>query len=105
MMPVLPIVRCKTFEEACELATESEHGYRHTASIFSKNVYNMTRFAKMIETTIFVNNSATLAGVGHGGEGWGTMGIAGPTGEGATCASAYTRRRRFVLADGGFRVI
>ena len=105
LMPVLPIVRCKTFEQACNLATESEHGYRHTASIFSKNVYNMTQFAKLAETTIFVNNSSTLAGVGHGGEGWGTMGIAGPTGEGAISAMTFTRRRRFVLADGGFRVI
>lgn len=105
LMPVLPIVRCKDFDQACSFATESEHGYRHTASIFSRNVYNMTKFAKMVETTIFVNNASTLAGVGYGGEGGGTMGIAGPTGEGATSAVTYTRKRRFVLADGGFRVI
>jgi propionaldehyde dehydrogenase len=105
LMPVLPIVRCANFDQACERAVAAERGLRHTASIFSKNVYNMTKFAKMIETTIFVANSATLAGVGYGGEGGGTMGIAGPTGEGATNALSYTRKRRFVLADGGFRVI
>jgi propionaldehyde dehydrogenase len=105
LMPVLPVVRCKNFEQACERAVEAEHGLRHTASMFSKNMYNITKFAKMIETTIFVTNSATLAGVGYGGEGGGTMGIAGPTGEGATNALSYTRKRRFVLADGGFRVI
>jgi propionaldehyde dehydrogenase len=105
LLPVLPIVRCRDFDEACDRAVDAERGLRHTASIFSKDVYNTTKFAKLIETTIFVTNSATLAGVGYGGEGGGTMGIAGPTGEGATNAVSYTRRRRFVLADGGFRVI
>lgn len=105
LMPVLPVVRCKTFDEACDYAVQSEHGFRHTASIFSTNVYNMTKFAKQVETTVFVNNAATLAGVGAGGEGWGTMAIAGPTGEGVTSPVTYTRKRRFVLADGGFRVI
>lgn len=44
----------------------------------------MTRFARVIETTIYVKNSATKAGVGIGGEGHCTMTIAGPTGEGIT---------------------
>lgn len=101
MMPVLPIVRCQSFEQAVEDAVVAEHGNRHTASIFSKDVDHMTRFARVIETTIYVKNSATKAGVGIGGEGHCTMTIAGPTGEGITCAKSFCRRRRCMLAEGG----
>ena len=105
LMPVLPIVRCKTLDEAIERALVAEGGNRHTASMFSKDVNSMTKFARKIETTIFVKNSATLAGVGYQGEGHSTMTIAGPTGEGITCAKTFTRKRRCVLGDGGFRII
>lgn len=105
LMPVLPIVRCSSLDQAIEWAVQAEHGNRHTASMFSQNVTNLTRFAKEIETTIFVKNAATLSGVGFQGEGFTTMTIAGPTGEGITCARSFTRQRRCVLADGGFRVI
>ena len=105
MMPILPIVRCKSFEEAEQLALVAEHGNRHTASIFSKDVYRMTHFARLIETTIYVKNSCTKAGVGIGGEGHCTMTIAGPTGEGITCAKSFCRRRRCMLAEGGLRII
>lgn len=105
LMPVLPIVRCRNFDEAIEGALVAEHGNRHTASMFSKNVDNLTRFAKLIETTIFVKNGANLRGVGIGGNGHTTMTIAGPTGEGLTCARSFTRRRRCMLADGGFRIV
>jgi len=105
MMPVLPIVRCKDIYEAIKLAVEAEGGNRHTASIFSRNVDNMTTFAKAIKTTIFVKNAPTLAGVGYKGEGSTTFTIAGPTGEGVTSARTFTRIRRCVLAEGGFRIV
>lgn len=105
LMPVFPIVRCSDFEEAMEYALVAESGNRHTASIFSKNIDHMTQFGKLIETTIFVKNAATLSGVGIGGEGHVTMTIAGPTGEGLTCAKSFTRRRRCMLADGGLRIV
>lgn len=105
MMPILPVVRVGSFEEAVECALVAEHGNRHTASIFSKDVDHMTRFARAIETTIYVKNSATKAGVGIGGEGNCTMTIAGPTGEGITCAKSFCRRRRCVLAEGGLRIV
>ena len=105
MMPVLPVVCSASFEEAVEQAVAAEHGNRHTASIFSKDVNHMTRFARAVETTIYVKNSATKAGVGIGGEGHCTMTIAGPTGEGITCAKSFCRRRRCVLAEGGLRII
>lgn len=105
MMPILPIVRVNTLEEAIDLAVQAEHGNRHTASMFSKDINNLTAFAKKIGTTIFVKNASTLAGVGFGGEGYTTFTIAGPTGEGITSAKTFTRVRRCVIADGGFRVV
>lgn len=105
LMPVLPIVRCRNLDAAIKFALVAESGNRHTASMFSKNIDNMTRFAKQVETTIFVKNGCTLKGVGIGGEGHATMTIAGPTGEGITCAKSFTRHRRCMLADGGLRVI
>ncbi len=105
MMPVFPIVRVKSIEEAIEAAVIAENGNRHTASIFSRDVDHMTMFAKAIETTIFVKNGNTLRGVGIGGEGYATMTIAGPTGEGITNVRSFTRRRRCMLADGGLRIV
>ena len=105
MMPVMPIVRVKNIDEAIDLAVEAEHGNRHTAMMHSRNIDNLTKFAKAIGTTIFVKNAASLAGVGADGEGYTTMSIAGPTGEGLTSAKNFTRKRRCVLAEGGFRII
>lgn len=105
MMPILPIVRVKDLDEAIEMSVLAEHGNRHTAVMHSKNVDHLTKFAREIETTIFVKNASSLAGVGFGGEGHTTMTIAGPTGEGITSARTFTRQRRCVLAEGGFRII
>ncbi|MDN5324007.1 MAG: propionaldehyde dehydrogenase [Clostridia bacterium] len=99
MMPVLPIVQVKNIDEAITLAVKVEHGNRHTAMIHSKNVDNMTRLAKAIQTTIFVKNAPSYAGIGFGGEGFTTFTIAGPTGEGLTSARTFTRQRRCVLVD------
>ena len=100
MMPILPIVQVKSLDDAIELAVSVEHGNRHTAVMHSQNVDNITRYAKAIETTIFVKNGPAYAGIGYGGEGFTTFTIAGPTGEGLTSARSFTRRRRCVLVDG-----
>ena len=100
MMPVLGIVRVKNIDEAIKMAVKAEHGNRHSAHIHSKNVDHLTRFAKAVETTIFVKNAPSYAGIGAGGEGYTTFTIAGPTGEGLTAAHSFTRQRRCVLVDG-----
>ncbi len=104
MMPILGIVRVKDIDEAIELACKAEHGNRHTAHMHSKNIDNLSRFAKAVETTIFVKNAPSYAGIGFGGEGHATFTIAGPTGEGITSAKSFTRLRRCVMAD-HFRII
>ncbi|MGF1751517.1 MULTISPECIES: aldehyde dehydrogenase family protein [Vibrio] len=105
MMPVLPIVRCESFEQAMDWAVEAEHGNRHSACIYSNNVNNVTAFAKRIDTTVFTQNGPTLAGLGYGGAGSTSFTIAGPTGEGITNARDFTRVRRFAMAQGANRII
>ena len=100
MMPILPIVRVNNIEEAIKMAVRAEHGNRHSAHIHSKNIDNLTAFAKAVETTIFVKNAPSYAGIGAGGEGYTTFTIAGPTGEGLTAAHSFTRARRCVMVDG-----
>ena len=100
MMPILPIVRVADIDEAIEKAVAAEHGNRHSAHIHSKNVDHLTRFAREVETTIFVKNAPSYAGIGAGGEGYTTFTIAGPTGEGLTATHSFTRQRRCVMVDG-----
>lgn len=100
MMPILPIVRVLNIEDAIMMAVKAEHGNRHSAHIHSKNVDRLTAFARAVETTIFVKNAPSYAGIGAGGEGHTTFTIAGPTGEGLTSARSFTRQRRCVMADG-----
>jgi aldehyde dehydrogenase len=99
MMPVLPIVRCSSFEEAVKLAKESEHNYRHSAMVHTMNVANMTLMARAMDTTIFVKNGPCVAGLGMGGEGYISFSVATTTGEGITTPRTFTRFRRCTLVD------
>ena len=60
---------------------------------------HMTRMARAVDTTIFVKNGPSLAGLGHEGQGFSSMTIATPTGHGIVGPIAYTRQRRCVLVD------
>jgi acyl-CoA reductase-like NAD-dependent aldehyde dehydrogenase len=104
MMPVMPIVRVRTVDEAIDLAIEAEHGYGHTASIYSRDVNAITRMARDIDVSIFVANAAHLAGLGDGGEGYTSFSIASPTGEGLTRPRSFSRDRRMTVA-GGLRIV
>ena len=104
MMPVMPIVRVANVQEGIDFAVEVEQGNRHTAIMHSTNVDNMTAFARAIQTTLFVKNGPSDAGLGLGGECHTAFTIAGPTGEGLTSARTYTRKRRCTLVE-NFRII
>jgi aldehyde dehydrogenase len=97
MMPFLPFVRCKDVDEAIQRAHESEHGFRHTAIIHSNNVRTMTRMGRLLDTTLFIKNGPSVAGLGLGGEGYLSFSIATPTGEGVTTPLTFTRQRRCTL--------
>jgi aldehyde dehydrogenase len=99
MMPFLPFVRCRDVDEAIEKARVSEHGFKHTSVIHSNHVTNMTKMGKALETTLFVKNGPSIAGLGLGGEGYCSFSIAGPTGEGVTTPLTFTRERRCSMID------
>jgi len=104
MMPVIPVVRAPDVDRAIDLAVKLEGGCRHTAAMHSRNLAALDRMANEINTSIFVKNGPCLAGLGFGGEGWTTMTISTPTGEGVTSARTFVRLRRCVLAD-YFRIV
>jgi len=99
MMPILGIVRAADFDDAVEQAVWLEHGNRHSAHIHSKNVDNITKYAKAIDTAILVKNGPSYAALGFGGEGFCTFTIASRTGEGLTSAKSFTKSRRCVMSD------
>jgi propionaldehyde dehydrogenase len=104
MMPVLGVVRVRDFEEGIKVAVEVEAGLRHSAIIHSSNIYHMSEFGRAINTTIFVKNAPSYAGLGFGGEGHTSFTIAGRTGEGMTTARTFTRFRRCTLV-GAFSAV
>jgi len=104
MMPVLGVVRVRDFEEGVDTAVEVEAGLRHSAIIHSSNIYHMSEFGRAINTTVFVKNAPSYAGLGFGGEGHTSFTIAGRTGEGMTTARTFTRIRRCTLV-GAFSAV
>ncbi|MBX3051033.1 MAG: aldehyde dehydrogenase EutE [Caldilineaceae bacterium] len=104
LMPVLPVVRVANADEAIDLAVAAEHGFGHTAAMYSRNIDNLSRMAREINCSIFVKNGPTLAGLGYGGEGYTSFSIASPTGEGLTTALTFSRIRRCTMVD-HFRIV
>lgn len=104
MMPVLPILRARDVREAVEWALILERGLCHTAGIHSRNIDNMHAMAAAMNTSLFVKNGPHLASLGAGGEGWTSMTISTPTGEGVTSARTFVRLRRCTLVD-NFRIV
>lgn len=104
MMPFVPFVRVRNADEAIDLAIKSEHGYRHTAIIHSRNLDTITKFGRAANVTLFVVNGASPAGLGLGGQGYLSYSIATPTGEGITTPLTFTRYRR-VMITGSMRMI
>jgi len=104
LMPVIPVVRVRNADEAIDLAVAAEGGRRHTATMHSKNIDNLSRMARAIKTSIFVKNAPSIAGLGYGGEGFASFSIASPTGEGLTSAKDFSRVRRCTMVD-SFRIV
>jgi propionaldehyde dehydrogenase len=104
LMPVLGIARVRDIDDAVAHAVRAEQGCQHSALIHSTNVKHMTYAAHALNTTIFVKNAPSYSGLGFNGEGYATLTIATPTGEGLTAAHSFTRSRRCVLY-GDFRIV
>lgn len=104
LMPILPVVRVATVEEGIQEAYRAEAGNFHTAVMHSKKIDNLSNMAKTINTTLFVKNAPSYAGLGMMGEGFTSFTLASPTGEGVTSPISFTRQRRCVLKD-YFRIV
>jgi aldehyde dehydrogenase len=104
MMPFVPFVRVPDVDTAIALAKKYEHGFKHTSIIHSRNVETITRMGREMDTTLFVQNGPSTAGLGSGGEGYLSFSIATPTGEGVTTPLTFTRQRRSTTVR-GMRVI
>ncbi|MEJ2128618.1 MAG: aldehyde dehydrogenase EutE [Woeseiaceae bacterium] len=104
MMPVLPVTAVPDVDRGIELAREVEHGYGHSAGMYSRNIEALSHMARTINTSIFTKNGPFYCGLGEGGEGHSSFTIASPTGEGLTGPVAFSRLRRCVLVD-HFRIV
>ena len=104
LMPVLGVCSVKDIDEAVEEALSAEQGRQHSAMIHSTNIKHLTYAAAALNTTVFVKNAPSYAGLGFQAEGYTTLTIATPTGEGLTSAKSFTRARRCVL-HGDLRIV
>lgn len=104
MMPFVPFVRVPDADQAIALAKKYEHGFKHTSIIHSRNVETITRMGREMDTTLFIQNGPSMAGLGVGGEGYLSFSIATPTGEGVTTPLTFARERRTTTV-GSMRVL
>jgi acyl-CoA reductase-like NAD-dependent aldehyde dehydrogenase len=104
LMPVIPLVRFDNVDQAIDFAVSCEHGFRHTASMHSKNIDKLSKMAKLMNCSLFVKNGPCYCGLGYKGAGYTSFTIATPTGEGLTKAKNFTRERRCTLV-GSFRIV
>lgn len=104
MMPFVPFVRTADVHQAIRLAKKYEHGFKHTSVIHSRNVDTISLMGRELDTTLYIQNGASVAGLGSGGEGYLSFSIATPTGEGVTTPLTFCRQRRSTTV-GSMRVI
>ncbi len=90
LMPVLPVTFSKDIDSAIELARFVEGENHHSAGMYSTNIKNMTKMGRRMACSIFVKNGCTLHGLGLG-EGYASMSIGTPTGDGITKTSHFAR--------------
>jgi acyl-CoA reductase-like NAD-dependent aldehyde dehydrogenase len=90
LMPVLPVTVARDVDAAIELARRAEGNNHHSAGMYSTNIRNMTKMGRRMACSIFVKNGCTLHGLGLG-EGYASMSIGTPTGDGITKTSHFVR--------------
>lgn len=100
LMPVVPLVSAVNFDEALETALFTEQRYRHTAMIHSQRIDRLNKAAQVMNTTLFIKNGSSLAGIGLNGEEKTSFTIANITGEGLTTARDFSCKRSCTLTSG-----
>ncbi|HAF95918.1 MAG: hypothetical protein A2X34_01470 [Elusimicrobia bacterium GWC2_51_8] len=102
LSPVLPVTSVRDIDAAIELAYYAEGENHHTAGMYSTDVRNMTKMGRRMACSIFVKNACTLHGLGLG-EGYTSMSIGTPTGDGITKTRHFARPLQCSLV-GYFRI-
>lgn len=102
LMPLLPVTFVENVDAAIELAYQAEAGNHHSAAMYSTNTENLTRMGRRMQCSIFVSNASTLYGLGMG-EGYASMSIGTPTGDGITKPTHFVRPLYCCLVD-SFRI-
>jgi acyl-CoA reductase-like NAD-dependent aldehyde dehydrogenase len=97
MAPCIPVIKVKNYEEGVTEAIKAEQGFKHTASIFTKDIERATHYTKVLDCDVHTINGGTLRGDGGDlGEGYFSHTIATPTGEGICTPLNFTRKRRIM---------
>jgi propionaldehyde dehydrogenase len=90
LMPLLPVTFTADVDSAIDLAWRAEGCNHHTAAMYSTNISNLTKMGRRLQCSIFVSNASTLYGLGMG-QGYASMSIGTPTGDGITKPSHFVR--------------
>ena len=93
-VPLLPVVRARTADDAVDLGVEVEGHNHHTVMIYSNTPDRIERFAREADAVVCVVNGCSLRGLGVDGEGYPGFTIGTVTGEGITSARHYVKSRR-----------
>jgi acyl-CoA reductase-like NAD-dependent aldehyde dehydrogenase len=101
----IPAVRVKDFDEGIAACIKAEHRFKHTASVFTRDMERATRFTRTLDCTIHCINGGTLRGDGGDiGEGTFSHTVSTPTGEGICTPREFVRKRR-IMTHGAFRFV
>ncbi|MHB9012281.1 MAG: aldehyde dehydrogenase [Ignavibacteriaceae bacterium] len=105
MTSCIPVVRVKDFEDGLQASLKAEHRFKHTASIFTRDIVRATRFTRELNCDVHTINGGTLRGDGGDlGEGYFSHTIATPTGEGICTPLDFVRKRR-IMTHGALRFV
>jgi acyl-CoA reductase-like NAD-dependent aldehyde dehydrogenase len=105
MTSCIPVVRVKDFEDGLQASLKAEHGFRHTAGIFTRDINRATRYTRTMDCDVQTINGGTLRGDGGElGEGYFSHTIATPTGEGICTPLDFVRKRR-IMTHGALRFV
>lgn len=99
LTPCIPVIRAKDFEQGLSFSLKAEHGFGHTASIFTRDMNRATIYARKMDCDVVVVNGGTLRGDGGDlGEAYFSHTIASPTGQSVVTPRDFCRRRRLMVA-------
>jgi len=98
MTSCIPVIRVRDYEDGVQAALKAEHGFKHTASIYTNDMKRATDYTRRLDCDVHTINGGTLRGNGKSfGEGYFSHTIATPTGEGICTPLHFTRKRRIMI--------